>query len=85
MVMVTPVFEAGEAPIEGADRDSLAAGLRRHGLRNVDVVEGPSDLAQKLENVVQDGDVVVCLGAGSITKWAYELPNLLQRHLGLDA
>lgn len=77
-VIVAPVYEAGESPIEGADRDSLVAGLKAHGHRQVDVIYGETDLAEAVHRRAEPGDVVVCLGAGSITKWANDLPAALE-------
>ncbi|SDE51952.1 MULTISPECIES: UDP-N-acetylmuramate--L-alanine ligase [Kordiimonas] len=77
-VIVTPVYEAGEQPIEGADRDSLVEGLRVHGHRQVDFIDGEGDLAAAVKRHVSAGDVVVCLGAGSISKWANDLPTALK-------
>lgn len=77
-VLVAPVYEAGEQPIEGADRDSLAAGLKLHGHRQVDVIYGETDLAEAVHRYTEAGDVVVCLGAGSISKWANDLPDALK-------
>jgi UDP-N-acetylmuramate--alanine ligase len=76
-VIVAPVYAAGEAPIEGADRDSLAAGLRSSGHRNVRVIDGPADLPGVVADLATSGDMVVCLGAGDITKWAAALPGQL--------
>jgi len=77
-VIVTPVYEAGEQPIEGADRDSLVEGLRTRGHRQVDMIDGQADLAAAVKRHASKGDVVVCLGAGSISKWANELPAALE-------
>ncbi len=74
-VLVAPVFEAGESPIKGADQQSLIEGLRLHGHRLVDAVSGPDDLAETLLKYARAGDTIVCLGAGSITKWANDLPS----------
>ena len=76
-VLVAPVYEAGEAPIEGADRDSLVEGLKAHGHRQVDIIYGETDLAEAVQRYAEPGDVVVCLGAGSISKWANDLPAAL--------
>ncbi len=76
-VIVAPVYPAGEAPIAGADRDSLIAGIRARGHRHVIALEGPRELAQLVRNLAQPGDYVVCLGAGNITQWAYALPGEL--------
>ena len=73
-VIVAPVYPAGEAPIQGADRDSLVAGLRAHGHRQAIPLPGPENLAAMLKDLANPGDYVVCLGAGSITQWAYALP-----------
>ena len=73
-VMVAHVYPAGEAPIAGVDRDALVLGLRTHGHRRVIALDGPDQLATLVAGIAQPGDYVVCLGAGSITQWAYALP-----------
>lgn len=77
VVLVSPVYAAGEEPIEGADQNALAEGLRTHGHRQVDVFSGPEDLPAVLKPYLEDGDVVVCLGAGTISGWANALPEQL--------
>ncbi|MBM3518739.1 MAG: UDP-N-acetylmuramate--L-alanine ligase [Alphaproteobacteria bacterium] len=76
-VIVADIYPAGEAPIEGVTRDALVEGLRRHGHRNVRPLTGPENLAGAVGEFAQAGDVVVCLGAGSITAWAHALPRQL--------
>jgi UDP-N-acetylmuramate--alanine ligase len=76
-VIVAHVYAAGEAPIAGADRDALVQGLRMHGHRHVIPLDGPEQLAGMIADMAQPGDYVVCLGAGSITQWAYALPGEL--------
>jgi UDP-N-acetylmuramate--alanine ligase len=76
-VIVAPVYTAGEAPIAGADRDALVQGLRTHGHRRVIALDGPDKLAPLVAGMAESGDYVVCLGAGSITQWAYALPGEL--------
>jgi UDP-N-acetylmuramate--alanine ligase len=76
-VIVAPVYPAGEAPMEGADRDSLVQGLFTHGHRQVFALESPDKLAGLVAGMAESGDYVVCLGAGSITQWAYALPGEL--------
>jgi UDP-N-acetylmuramate--alanine ligase len=78
VVVVAPVYPAGEAPIEGADRDSLVAALRARGHRQVIALEGPEKLAGIVKGLAKRGDYVVCLGAGNITQWAYALPAELK-------
>jgi UDP-N-acetylmuramate--alanine ligase len=77
-VIVAPVYPAGEAPIPGADRDALVQGLRAHGHRQAIPLEGPKHLAGLIKTLATPGDYVVCLGAGSITQWAYALPAELK-------
>jgi UDP-N-acetylmuramate--alanine ligase len=77
-VLVAPVYAAGEAPIEGADRDALVDGIRRYGHRDARAIDGPKDLAPLVRELTGPGDLVVCLGAGSITQWAHALPAELQ-------
>jgi UDP-N-acetylmuramate--alanine ligase len=73
-VIVAHVYAAGEAPVAGADRDSLVQALRAHGHRQVVALDGAQDLARLVGRLAQPGDIVVCLGAGNITHWAYALP-----------
>jgi UDP-N-acetylmuramate--alanine ligase len=77
-VVVAPVYAAGEPPIPGADRDALVAGLRARGHRQVIPLDGPAMLAPLIKELAKPGDYIVCLGAGSITQWAYALPGELQ-------
>jgi UDP-N-acetylmuramate--alanine ligase len=74
IVLVADVYAAGEAPIEGASKDGLVAGLRAHGYRNVRPLGGAHELAPLVHAEARPGDMVVCLGAGSITNWANALP-----------
>jgi UDP-N-acetylmuramate--alanine ligase len=73
-VIVAPVYSAGESPIPGADRDALVTGLRAHGHKQAIPLEAPEKLAPLVKSLAKPGDYVVCLGAGSITQWAYALP-----------
>jgi UDP-N-acetylmuramate--alanine ligase len=52
-------------------------GLRTHGHRNVIALDGPEGLSSLVAGMAQPGDYVVCLGAGSISQWAYALPGEL--------
>ncbi|MGE0660896.1 MAG: UDP-N-acetylmuramate--L-alanine ligase, partial [Reyranellaceae bacterium] len=79
IVVVADVYAAGEAPIEGVNRDMLVNALRRAGQREVLPLEDPQDLPELVWQVARPGDLVVCLGAGSITNWAYALPTALQK------
>src|SRR2546426_1553104 len=74
-VIVAPVYPAGEVPIAGIDRDALVEGLRARGHRHALPLEDTRELAAMVQNLAKPGDTVVCLGAGSITQWAYALPG----------
>jgi len=78
VVIVAPVYAAGEQPIAGVDRDALVQGLRAHGHRQAFPLDGPEALAGIVKDLAKPGDYVVCLGAGSITQWAYALPGELK-------
>ncbi|HTW70096.1 MAG TPA: UDP-N-acetylmuramate--L-alanine ligase [Acetobacteraceae bacterium] len=73
-VLVADVYPAGEAPIEGVNRDALVDGLRARGHRSVAALRSPAHLAEMVNAIAKPGDYVVCLGAGSITQWAATLP-----------
>jgi len=77
-VIVADVYPAGEAPIPGIDRDAFVLGLRAHGHREVIALESAAQLASIVRRIAQPGDFVVCLGAGSISQWAYALPGELK-------
>ena len=81
-VIVTPVYEAGEKPIEGFDRDTMVQGVRDRGHRHVVALEGPDALPALIADLAKPGDMVICLGAGNITQWANALPEQLEK---LDA
>ena len=76
-VIVADVYPAGEAPIKGVDKAALVEGLRHHGHRTVLSLDTPAALAGTVRGLAHPGDMVVCLGAGSITAWANALPGEL--------
>jgi len=75
VVFVTPVYSAGEEPIDGVSSEALVEGLRAHGHRMVRSVESLDELCDALRDLAADGDMIICLGAGDITKWAAALAN----------
>ncbi|MEM1346332.1 MAG: UDP-N-acetylmuramate--L-alanine ligase [Pseudomonadota bacterium] len=77
VVAITDVFAAGETPIEGVSRDALVGGLRAHGHRRVEAIRAPEGLAEWVAAKARPGDLVVCLGAGSISGWTQALPERL--------
>ena len=76
-VGIAEVFAAGEAPIPGATRDDLVAGLVAHGHRHAVAINNEDDLEALVRDKAQPGDIVVCLGAGTISAWANGLSKRL--------
>jgi len=77
-VIVAEVYPAGEAPIEGVDRDHLVTAVRARGHRQVIPLPGQPELAGIVKGLAKPGDYVVLLGAGNITQWAYSLEGELK-------
>ncbi|SFR43401.1 UDP-N-acetylmuramate--L-alanine ligase [Yoonia tamlensis] len=77
VVGISDIFSAGEDPIPGAGRDDLVAGLKRHGHRDARSVTCEDDLEKLVRETTKPGDMVVCLGAGTISTWANRLPARL--------
>ncbi|WP_436637887.1 UDP-N-acetylmuramate--L-alanine ligase [Microbaculum sp. FT89] len=75
---VADVYAAGEDPIEGADRDALVAAIRARGHTDARALAGPDVLAAEIAAIARPGDLVIFLGAGSITQWAHALPQQLK-------
>ncbi len=78
-VFITPVYTAGETPIDGVDSEALVAGLKRRGHHSASTVTDANDLANRLVAIVQPNDMIVCLGAGDITKWAGGLADAIAK------
>ncbi len=79
VVGIAEVYSAGEDPIPGATREDLVAGLIRHGHRHARAVVSEDDLERLVREQARPGDIVVCLGAGTISGWANGLPERLTR------
>ncbi|MEZ5655670.1 MAG: UDP-N-acetylmuramate--L-alanine ligase [Sphingobium sp.] len=85
MVYATPVYPAGEQPIESVDSAALVAGLKRRGHRAAAEVDGAESLADALAADLRPDDMIVCLGAGDITKWAAGLADAVSERLSEKA
>ncbi len=79
VVAIADVYSAGEDPIAGAARDDLVAGLIAHGHRHARALLGEDDLERLVREQARPGDMVVCLGAGTISGWANALPQRLMK------
>jgi UDP-N-acetylmuramate--alanine ligase len=78
-VYVTPVYTAGEDPIEGVDAAALVEGLQSRGHRSASTVENRVELAERLAGEIGEGDLIICLGAGDITRWAAALAGDIEQ------
>ena len=78
-VIVADVYSAGEQPIDGVNKTALVEGLHRFGHRSVVALESPAQLPELVKAEAKPGDLVVLLGAGDITQWAYALPGQLEQ------
>ncbi|HWV20325.1 MAG TPA: UDP-N-acetylmuramate--L-alanine ligase [Devosia sp.] len=83
-VIVAPIYAAGEQPLPGVTHEELVNRIRARGHRDARVLEKPEDLAALIASRVEDGDYVVCLGAGNITQWAATLPGELGKLMGQE-
>jgi len=83
---VAPVYPAGEEPIPGVDHAAVVAGMKARGHRAAREIAGAEALAEVLAGEVAPGDMVVCLGAGDITRWAAGLaPAITSKREGAAA
>ena len=78
VVGIADIYAAGEDPIPGASRDDLVQGLIQAGHRDARAVPHEAALAQLVRDTAKPGDMVVCLGAGTISTWANGLPAALK-------
>ena len=78
VVYAAPVYPAGEAPIEGVDAAVVVEGIKARGHRSAHTIAGADALAATLADTAKPGDMVVCLGAGDITKWAGGLADKIK-------
>jgi UDP-N-acetylmuramate--alanine ligase len=82
MVLIAPVYAAGEVP-NGFDRDTLIEGIRRAGHGRVYPIENEEALTRTVAAIARPGDLVIGLGAGTISEWAHALPSRLGLHAPL--
>lgn len=77
-VIVSDIYSAGQAPIEGISQDSLIDGIKKSGHKNVIKLPSEKDLAGIVKNIINAGDIVFCTGAGKVTYWAAALADQLK-------
>jgi UDP-N-acetylmuramate--alanine ligase len=72
-VLIADIYEAGESPLVGINKESLVEGIKKAGHKDVATLSGEDQLPIAIKQIANQGDIVVCLGAGSITNWANNL------------
>ncbi len=77
-IFIADVYAAGEDPIDGANRDALVTAIEAAGHKDARALAGPDALAREISALAKPGDLVIFLGAGSITQWAHALPEQLK-------
>ena len=82
VIVVMPVYSAGETPIDGFDRDALIEGLKRQGHSEVLAVDDEAALTDTVAEIAKNGDLVIGMGAGTITDWTHALPGHLDARNG---
>lgn len=78
VLVLLDVYAAGEAPIAGADGRAIARAVRSRGAVEPVFVESLDELPPILKDVLEDGDLVLTMGAGDIGAFAAGLPNRLR-------
>ena len=78
VTIVLDVYAAGEAPIAGADGRAIARAVRSRGSVEPVFVESLDELLPVLDDLVEEGDLVLTMGAGDIGTYAAGLPDLLR-------
>ena len=73
VLLLLDIYSAGEKPLPGADARALCRSIRGRGTVDPVFVSGPDKLMEALAGVVQEGDLVMLLGAGSIGRIAERL------------
>jgi UDP-N-acetylmuramate--alanine ligase len=73
IAVITPVYAAGETPLDGINHETLVASMKGHGHKGARTMEDLATLPNLIREIAQPGDMVVCMGAGSISLYANEL------------
>jgi UDP-N-acetylmuramate--alanine ligase len=81
-IIIADVYAAGETPVAGVNKETLASAVRKSGKEGVKMLEAPEHLARMVADMAKSGDFVICMGAGSVTQWANALPRELEKLKG---
>lgn len=78
VAVIADIYSANQDPIAGINQDSLIDGIKKTGHKNVVKLNGENHLPELIKKIAKSGDMVVCIGAGSISSWANSLPSKLK-------
>ncbi len=78
-VIIADVYSAGEKPIPGVDAKELIKRVKINSDKDATYLESSEKLSNLINRLAKSSDIVVLLGAGNITKWAYDLPKNLEK------
>ncbi len=79
IVIVSDIYSASQAPIEGINQDSVIDGIKNAGHKNVIKLNNENELSSLIKPLINQGDIVFFTGAGTITSWAHSLQEQLQK------
>ena len=82
VLYILDIYAASETPIEGISAEVLAENIRKFGHRNVSYIGDVDTAAEKVVPELRSGDLVITLGAGSVTRLSEEI---LERLKGREA
>ncbi|MDB2415164.1 UDP-N-acetylmuramate--L-alanine ligase, partial [Rickettsiales bacterium] len=78
IVIIADIYEAGESPIAGIDKEHLVKAIKANGHPDVQILPSAEDLPKLIAKLAKSGDMVICMGAGTISGWANDLPKNLK-------
>ena len=78
VLVVTEIYPAGEEPRAGVSGERLAEGIKKHGHRHVRFVSEIDDVPEALRDTLEEGDLVLTLGAGSVTSVSDKLAEVVR-------
>jgi UDP-N-acetylmuramate--alanine ligase len=77
-LIISEIYAAGEKPLDGVTTDDMIAGIATATNQQATKLNNPSELPTLLNNLASSKDIVIFLGAGDVTKWAYETPKQIR-------
>lgn len=79
LLLVLPIYSAGEKEIKGIDSIALYEGIKMYGHKEVIYVEGFKKAVSYLKEILKEGDVLITMGAGDVWKVGEAILSELER------